>query len=146
LNFENTETLHSLVIVMSGSHVLNLQSQSIFENERCLNSKNATLNSHFQSFNYCNDFNFQEEESIPIYDYEVIQIPMFCHDLELFTQINVISIVDYIILVDTCEKEILVNKSLVSFNILVNSNVDSLLNTKQEYHLSLACYYPSLLI
>ena len=54
---------------------------------------------------------------------------MFCHDIELFTQVNAISIINYIILPKTYENEILVNKYLVSFNIHVNNNVNSFSNT-----------------
>jgi hypothetical protein len=38
LRIENVETLHPLVMVMSGSHIPNLSSQSIFKNVRDLNS------------------------------------------------------------------------------------------------------------
>jgi hypothetical protein len=78
LNIENIEALHPLVMVMSGSHVLNPQSQSIFQYERCSYTNNVEINIDPESSNHHKDFNFQENESIPIfYSKVIIQVSIF---------------------------------------------------------------------
>lgn len=78
LSIENVETFHPLVMVMSGSQILNPSSQYIFEDEKSHFSVNDPINSHF----HYDDFNIQN--TIPIYDSYDDQTAIPNHDPEFF--------------------------------------------------------------
>jgi hypothetical protein len=99
---------------LSSPRVVNYQNQSIFQDVGCHFNDHTTIDSHFESSH--NDFNFQEINSIHIYD----SVP-FVHYLELLTQVNASFNIDHIISANTCAKEILVDKSFMSCNNNENS-------------------------
>jgi hypothetical protein len=87
LEIENIEALHPRVMVMSGPCVVNSHNQSKFQDVGYPFTDHITIEPHLESSH--NDFNFQEENSIPIYDSDVItQVLILGHDLELFTQVD----------------------------------------------------------
>jgi hypothetical protein len=83
LKFENVETLHLPVMVMSGSHIPNLSSQPLCENVRDFNSENFRKNSHLQIYN---DFNHLK--TIPVYDSYDDQVLLNCHDHDCCSQVH----------------------------------------------------------
>jgi hypothetical protein len=106
-------------MVMSGPCVFN--SQSIFQDVGYHFMDHTTIEHHLDSSH--NDFKFQEINfNMPIYDFDdITQVPFSYHDLGPVTQVDASVNFYYIISATTCAKEILVNKSQPSCNIIVHS-------------------------
>jgi hypothetical protein len=103
-------------MVMSGPCVFN---QSIFQDVGYSFTDHTTIEPHLESSH--NDFNFQEENTMPIYDSnDITQVLIPCHDLEFLTQVDASSNTHHVISANTCVKEILANKSFLSCNNNVN--------------------------
>jgi hypothetical protein len=120
---ENFEALHSRVMVMSGPRIVDSHYQSIFQDVGYHFTDHTTIEHDLESSH--NDFKFQEINSMPIYDSDdITQVLISYHDLGPFTQVYASVDSDYIILATTCGKDILVNKSQPSCNIIVhNTNI-----------------------
>jgi hypothetical protein len=116
LEIENIEVLHPWVMVMSGSCVFN---QYIFQNVGYCFTDHNTIEPHLESSH--NNINFQEENTMPIYDSNVItQVLIPCRDLEFLTQVDASSNTHHVISSNASVKEILANKSFLSCNGNIN--------------------------
>lgn len=107
---QNIEALHSRVMVMLGPHIFDSHNQDVG-----YPFTNNAINKPHLKFSH-NDF-----IPMPIYDHgDITQVLTSFHNLEFLTQVDTSSNIDYLIVDDTCVKEIPENESQLSCSFNVN--------------------------